>query len=169
MRKLQSGKNGIAVEQPQNQNFPPELLAILEEDKASNPGQHSIMDTWLALKAEAERQGYSAHLVLPYDMENLEIEYKDQRGERTRIFTVLYPGGKAHTTQDGLMFFSLPDDISPDIEDPLSLVPGEAVSKNMQDQVNLLRGSIEWHKSKQDELNKTLDTQPHPVLGLEGP
>lgn len=169
MRKLQSGNNGIAVEQPQNQNFPPEVLAILEEDKASNPGQHSIMDTWLTLKAEAERQGYSAHLVLPYDMENLEIDYKDQRGERTRIFTVLYPGGEAHTTQDGLMFFSLPDDIPPGIEDPLSLVPDEAVSKNMQDQVNLLRGSIEWHKSKQDELNKTLDTQPHPGLGLEGP
>ncbi|WAT32235.1 hypothetical protein [Pseudomonas sp. GXZC] len=119
--------------------FPPEVAAILEKDATLNT-EHSIKDAWLVLKAEAERHGYGAQLVLPFDMENLEVEYTDQRGIKTRIFSVLYDGGTVHTTQDGLMLFT------PDEDTPWTSKPVEGISSNMKDQAALLRSSIQWHK-----------------------
>jgi len=148
----------------------PEVVAELEQDMTNAAGGHSMMDTWLALKAEAERHGYVARLVLPYDMDNLEIEYTDPQGVRTNIFSILFASGVVRTTQDGLVLFNMPDDLPDDIEDPLSLVPDRDTSNNMKDQTAFLRSSIEWHKRKGERLGKEQDFQSEdPQLDHEGP
>ena len=170
MRKDPLEQVNESVENHQEPEFAPEVAALLEQDKALNAGQHSIMDTWLALKAEAERHGYVARLVLPYDMDNLEIEYTDPQGVRTNIFSMLFAAGEVRTIQDGLVLFNMPDDLPDDIEDPLSLVPDRDTSNNMKDQTAFLRSSIEWHKRKGERLSKEHDFQSEdPQLVHEGP
>lgn len=170
MRKDPLEQVNEGLQHHQEPEFAPEVVALLEQDKALNAGQHSIMDTWLALKAEAERHGYVARLVLPYDLDNLEIEYTDPQGERTNIFSMLFAAGEVRTTQDGLVLFNLPDDLPDDIEDSLSLVPERDTSNNMKDQTAFLRSSIEWHKKKGERLGKEQDFQSEdPQLDHEGP
>jgi hypothetical protein len=150
MRKAPLEQVNESVEHQQEPEFAPEVVALLEEDKVLNAGQHSIMDTWLALKAEAERHGYVAKLVLPFDMHNLEIEYTDPQGERTTIFSMLFPGGEVQTVHDGLQMH-------------------HEISNDMEDQTAAVRGSIERDaKGKGKELGPPLpQLAPEVAVKLE--
>lgn len=142
MRKPQTVQVSVGAECAPKPEFPVEVAALLAEDKAATSGKHSIMDTWVALKAEAERYGYVAALVLPFDMDNLEIEYTDPKGQRTDIFSILFDGGFVTTIQEGL---------------PMH----HEISNNMEDQAAAVRRSIERYEEIQNRrLGAQVDLEP---------
>ncbi|MCU1738075.1 MULTISPECIES: hypothetical protein [unclassified Pseudomonas] len=134
----------------------PEVIAILQEDQSKAAGGHSIIDSWLALKAKAESYGYSANLSLPYDMVNLEISYTDPQGGPTPIYSTLFPGGCVQTIYDGLQIHH---EISNRMDDQTNAVGGGIKLDARKKGIELLFRENPIHrKSRSLDLNKqTLD------------
>ncbi|WP_211260191.1 hypothetical protein [Xenophilus azovorans] len=87
-----------------------EVLAALQKEHASTADGHSMLNSWLAMKAEAARHGFGAHIALPFDASNYEISYYDRQGYRTNIYTDVFPGGRVATIRDGLRYGGPHDD-----------------------------------------------------------
>ena len=96
----------------------PEVAAELQRDHENAVEGYSPLESWLMMKAEAERNGYSARIDFASGElgDFYEITYYDQQGELSGIRTEMYGDSKLMTEYNGIrlsQFISNDDESQP--------------------------------------------------------